>query len=617
MKPCLAGKILLGVLLVFLAIPVHGWSENPSAERSPASDELDKGQELYRQGHSEEAYRMLTRAVFRTPDSPANFPAFHTLARIFLDRNQPDRALAILSRIPEKNRTDLTRILRGNALMRSGYMDEGFSQLSRIVPDALPDEEHSLYFEALATGTVRRGKPLEALFFLHKASSLTAGAPDRTRIFTAVSQIGREMAGSPEAREARFMFQDTATGQVLSLCEAEKLAQEGKNGEALSLIQPVLESRIDFPFRSAAAELYHRITGSAWEQLHTIGVLLPLSGQYASFGKMVRRGMELALDSFRREGKGGGRFLFRDTAADPAQTVAAVRELSQQERVTALLGPLSGAAAEAGARQAQQEGVPLLALSPRKGIPEIGSFVFRTSLTGEAQVDTLLSYAVTRRGLTRFAVLYPADAMGREFAELFTRKAAELGGRVVVSSSYRADATDFREPILRLLGGNDPAVQKPVPFEALFIPDYGERVGLLVSQLPYYDVEGVQLLGINSWNTPELVPRGGRALEGAVFTDGFFSGSSRPGVQEFVKGFRERFGEAPSILDAQGYDAASLVLALLQDPLVRTRQELQQAFSRLHDFPGITGALSFRENGEGEKSLYLLQIRDGVVAEAG
>ncbi|NLC71268.1 MAG: ABC transporter substrate-binding protein [Desulfuromonadaceae bacterium] len=607
-------KIFLAALLVFLFAPVSGWPANLATGGASANGEIERGEQLYREGRIEDAYRLLMRAVFRNPESPANSPAYHILARIFLDRDQPDRALAILSRIPEKNRTDLTRILRGDALIRSGHGDEGLALLNRLSVDAISAEERFLYFEAMAEGKARRGKPLEALFFRHQAASQATQHHDSVRILAEVSRIGQEIAGTALSREALFMFQATATGHVLSLREAEKLAGDGKSGEALGLIQPILESRIDFPCLHEATELYRRITGTSWERKHTVGVLLPLTGKFASFGKMVQRGVELALETFNQEGKGEIRFRFQDTAADPAVTVGAVQDLSRREGVTAFLGPLSGNAAEAGGRQAQQEGIPLLALSPREGIPEIGSYVFRTSLTGEAQVATLLRYAIAGRGLTRFAILYPADAMGREFADLFGRQAAAMGGRVVASRSYPAEATDFRESILRLFDNNPTSPQKAF-FEALFIPDFGERVGLLVSQLLYYDIEGVQLLGINSWNTPELIHRGGKAMEGAVFTDGFFPESANPRVRDFVKNFQERFGESPSILDAQGYDSAALLLGLLQDPQVRTRDELQRAISRVRDYPGITGSVSFRGNGEGEKSLYLLRIRGGSIEQ--
>lgn len=605
MNRLLAGKILLASFLLFFAATAPGWAAN---------GEIEKGEELYRQGQTEDAYRLLMRAVFRDPENPANTAAFHTLARIFLDRDQPDRALAILSRIPEKNRRALTRILRGNALLRSGYVEEAFSQLQRLAPDELPAAEGLLYFETLAAGKERRGQTMEALFFYHQALVLAVHEHDRRRLLVPVSRIAQEIAGTPESGEARFMFQETVTGHVLNLREAEKLAQAGHNREALGLLQPVLESPVEFPYRPEAADLYRRITGTIWERRHTIGVLLPLSGQYAAYGKMVRRGMELVLEPRNGDLQGGIRFLFRDTGADPERTVAAVKDLCQQEKVTALLGPLSGRAAEAGARQAQQEGVPLLALSPRQGLPEIGSWIFRTSLTGESQINRLLRYAVAEKGLNRFAILYPADNMGREFADLFARQAVTWGGRIVVSRSYPVSANDFRGPILQLLG-NNPVSGRRAPFDALFIPDYGERVGLLASQLPYYDIEGVLLLGTHSWNSPELVTRGGKALEGAVFTDGFFADSPHPQVRNFVRSFRERHEESPSILDAQGYDAVALLLSLLADSRVRTRQDLQEGIRQVRDFPGITGNLSFRENGEGEKSLYLLRIREGAVEQ--
>lgn len=353
--------------------------------------------------------------------------------------------------------------------------------------------------------------------------------------------------------------------------------------------------------------------------LPAVGVVLPLSGRYGAFGELVRRGLELALE---RPGGAPARLLFRDAGTEPEQNARAVAELAADPAVLVVVGPLTSAAAAAAAAQAQSDGVPLLTLSQRAGLPEAGDYVFRTSLTSRQQVPPLVDYAMRAQRLKAFAVLHPETKQGRELAELFGREVEKRGGRVAARQGYAETDTDFRRPIRFLQGGNPDAsdeepggAMSPPTFQALFIPDDAERVALIAPQLAYYGLGGIPLLGTSGWNAPELVLRAGRFVEGAVFVDGFFPGSPLPQVRDFVARYVARYGEEPSILEAQGYDAAGILLTLLARPEVRTRADVRQALAGLRLYPGVTGATSFNPEGDAEKVLFLLQVRSGEIVQ--
>jgi ABC-type branched-subunit amino acid transport system substrate-binding protein len=255
-------------------------------------------------------------------------------------------------------------------------------------------------------------------------------------------------------------------------------------------------------------------------------------------------------------------------------------------------------------------------------VAETGDYIFRDSLTSRQQVTALVRYATEERGLTRFAILSPENRLGREMAELFSREVTSRGGQIAVSQSYAENITDFRRQIKLLKRENPDAPEReaasparPLPFEALFIPDYADRIVLIAPQLAFYGIEQIPLLGINGWNSPDLVRLAGRSVEGAVFVDGFYRHSPYPLVQEFADRYVEKYGEEPSILGAQGYDAAGILLSIAGHPNIRTRQELRLALSHLRKYPGVTGATSFNAQGDAEKVLFLLQVQNGAIAQ--
>jgi ABC-type branched-subunit amino acid transport system substrate-binding protein len=339
-----------------------------------------------------------------------------------------------------------------------------------------------------------------------------------------------------------------------------------------------------------------------------IGVLLPLSGRYAAFGKELQQGLELA-----RAGNPTSRpvrFVYRDTGADSAVVTGLVGELAALPGLLAVVGPLLNGEAVAAATRAEQEKLPLLLLAPREGVP--GGHVFRAALTAAAQAAELAAFAKNER-LQRFALLSPANRQGEFHAGLFAAAVTSRGGQVVARQSYPPDTVDLRQPLQavaeesRLQGGRVP--------DALFLPDDARQVAQIIPQLGFVRFDLLQLLGTNSWNDPDLVRLAGPQIEGAVFVDAFFAGSPRPEVSDFVLRFQAAYGAPPGLVAAYGYDAARILLNLLSPPEVNDRETVRRALLALRDFPGVTGLTGFAPEGEAQRRLFLLQVQDGAVVQ--
>ncbi|HEY8493136.1 MAG TPA: ABC transporter substrate-binding protein, partial [Myxococcota bacterium] len=106
-----------------------------------------------------------------------------------------------------------------------------------------------------------------------------------------------------------------------------------------------------------------------------LGVVLPLSGPFASVGEQTLRGVLLAAGVYGRGASadavaaaeappaGGLRVLVRDSGGTAAGAAEAVRALAAQPEVSAVVGPLLTEEVQAAADAAAETGVPLLALT--------------------------------------------------------------------------------------------------------------------------------------------------------------------------------------------------------------------------------------------------------------
>ena len=147
-----------------------------------------------------------------------------------------------------------------------------------------------------------------------------------------------------------------------------------------------------------------------------------------------------------------------------------------------------------------------------------------------------------------------------------------------------------------------------VHYDAIFIPAYPDQVGLIAPQLAFYNINNVQLLGGNNWNSEKIIELGGKYVDGAIFVDGFFPGSYLSSVRKFSELYEDFFGEAPDVLSAQAFDAANLVFDIVLKTRV-DRQVMKKELLKIKDYKGVSGETTILPNGDSEKSLFFISIK--------
>jgi branched-chain amino acid transport system substrate-binding protein len=365
-----------------------------------------------------------------------------------------------------------------------------------------------------------------------------------------------------------------------------------------------------------------------------VGCLLPLTGQFGIYGEEVLNGIQLGTGMFGETGDGPDlELVIKDTQGKPELALAGLEDLVHNEKVMAIIGPLSSRTAVAVAERAQGLGVPIITLTQREGITETGDMVFRNFLTPSKEVNRLLNPEIFEMGIKRFAILYPDNSYGRFFMNLFWDRLKMMGGTVTAVESYDPDTTDFGDQIKKMTGLYYPRpyplvrkliemrtpeeeesrvyAEEPEPiieFDAIFIPDNFQRVAMIAPQLVYHEVLDVLLMGTSLWQSPELIETAGDYVQGAIFPSGFFENSGESCVRDFAEEYFAAFDAMPGILAATGYDTIGLLKHMMAVNGVRTRGGLKDALLECRDFPGLTGNVVFDPEGEVEKEPFLLTI---------
>ncbi|MBN2331814.1 MAG: penicillin-binding protein activator [Deltaproteobacteria bacterium] len=415
--------------------------------------------------------------------------------------------------------------------------------------------------------------------------------------------------------------------QVLAVLSDRLQTMEPEDARVVPIIMEILtHCTLPAAKRHSYEQLLQRLSQEKREKPLVVGCLLPLSGEYASYGQKVLRGMELALEVF-HHGEEYGTFpplklLVRDTAGEGEQARSLVQELDD-EGVSLLLGPVTGKAALYAAIEADSRSIPIITLTPRSGVAGRGDYVFQHFLTMRNQAEQLLDLAVGRLGITSLVVLYPATLFGREFAEVFETLSEQWGADLVRVVSYDPASDDYSRSIKTLIGEQryaeyqrkkdeyeawleakkqqenaaevaeeknslltlaqeiglteeglfakevELAAFMPRPileldFAGIVIPDFYQRVRLLAPQLAFYDLTDCRLFGTRGWNSPQLADDAGNQVEGALFVDAYCDDCVEPPqLADYRQRYGDMFMEPASVYDAYGFDTIVLVNTIL------------------------------------------------------
>lgn len=336
-----------------------------------------------------------------------------------------------------------------------------------------------------------------------------------------------------------------------------------------------------------------------------IGVILPLTGDAAVYGKAMRNGIELGLDEVSGEGEREIRLIYEDDQGLPTQAVSAARRLIDVEKVPAIIGGAMSSTAEAIIPICDAAQVVLLSPSATKpSLTRLGSYFLRLWPSDDYDGKVMAETAYHRLGLRRISILYVNVAYGAGITEVFEREFEKVGGSVVSKDGYNQGATDFRTFLTKVKTANP---------EAIYLPGYVVEVTQILKQAKELGVKAT-FLGVNSFYDPKLIEIAGEAAEGAVFTYPTFDPKSGdPAIARFVAGYKDRYGIEPDAFAAQGYDSFRVIKKAL-DELGETAVAgvlILKALHSLGPFEGSGGTFAFDERGDVEKSLRLLTVRHG------
>ncbi|MEJ2068152.1 MAG: ABC transporter substrate-binding protein, partial [Deltaproteobacteria bacterium] len=357
-----------------------------------------------------------------------------------------------------------------------------------------------------------------------KAYELASGQ-ERAEILSKVKELITYLK-EPELKSLLEIYGDKVPGGYLRLQLAREYASEDLVDMALKDLSDMIRLFPKHEEVEAALALREELESITRVNPLLIGCILPLTGPYGTFGNRALTGVELALQRFNEQPRVHPmQLLIQDSKGDPNEAAMALETLAITDGVVGVIGPMI--TSESAAIKAQALKIPLMTLTQKPDITLTGDYVFRDFLTLSLQVKAIVNYTVGDLNLHKFAILYPEERYGISFMNRFWDELISRGAEVVGIESYGTVQTDFSDAIKKLVGLYYPRPEKSleeaaqddhvkeqsqedqaafdeedhegwseekeeeapiIDFQAIFIPDGFEKVGLIAPQLLFHNV---------------------------------------------------------------------------------------------------------------------------------
>jgi len=337
-----------------------------------------------------------------------------------------------------------------------------------------------------------------------------------------------------------------------------------------------------------------------------IGAIGPLSGAASTYGVSVKEGAQLLEKEVNGAGGINGKkiqFVFEDDQADPNSTMQAFNKLVDNEKVSAILGPVTSGATLAVAQNATAKQIPMI--TPTATEPSItklgGDYMFRGCFVDSFQGDVLAKYATETLKFKTAAVLYNAGSdYSKGIADSFKSKFETAGGTIGEFSTYNDKDTDFKAQLTKIKSLNP---------DIIVLPDYYNVVGLIAKQAREMGITS-QFLGGDGWESEELTKIGGKDVDGALYINHYYSGDTDPAVKTFVDSYKKEYNKEPDAFAALGYDTSKILVKAIEKAGKTDGAAIKDALAGM-EMDSVTGHIKFGSDRSAIKSAAIIKVDNG------
>ncbi len=347
-----------------------------------------------------------------------------------------------------------------------------------------------------------------------------------------------------------------------------------------------------------------------------IGAILAVTGPASFLGAPEAKTLQMMVDDLNAKGGINGskvELVIKDSGASPEKAISFAKQLIEEEKVFAIIGPSTSGETMKIKDIAEQGQTILLSCAAAESIVNpLAKYVFKTPQKDSDAVIRIFQQ-MKKMGITKIGVLSSNTGFGGAGKAQLEKLAPEHGIQIAVNEVYDKAATDLTAEVTKVKAANVQAIVNwsIEPAQAIVIKN-ARQIGLTI---PIFQSHG--------FGNINYVKAAGPAAEGVIFPAGrllvadVLSGKNpqKPVLESYKKAYETKYKEDVSTFGGHAYDAMKILeQAIKAAGAGADKEKVRTTIENMKGLVGTAGIFNFSptdHNGLGLDAFEMLTVKDG------
>lgn len=348
-----------------------------------------------------------------------------------------------------------------------------------------------------------------------------------------------------------------------------------------------------------------------------IGAILSVTGPASFLGAPEAKTLKMLVEDINAKGGMGGRkveLIIKDSGGSPEKAIDFARQLIEDEKVFAIIGPSTSGETMAIKNIAEEGRTILLSCAAAEMIVNpVAKYVFKTPQKDSFAVARIFKQ-MKKMGITKAGVLYSNSLFGKAGKEWIKRLAPEHGIRIVINEGYDQLATDLTAEVKKLKAAKVQAIVNwSIESAQAIVIKNAREMGLTV---PIFQSHG--------FGNINYVKAAGTAAEGVIFPAGrLLVADALPDddpqkdlLLSYKNAYEAKYKEDVSTFGGHAYDAMIILERGVKEGGA-DREKVRAAIENIKGLTGTAGIFNMSptdHNGLDLNAFELLTVKNGKFA---
>ena len=346
-----------------------------------------------------------------------------------------------------------------------------------------------------------------------------------------------------------------------------------------------------------------------------VGAVFAVTGGASFLGAPEARSAEMVVEEINKSGGINGNtieLIIKDTAASPEKAISFAKQLIEEDKVLAIIGPSTSGETMKLKQIAEQGKTPLLSCGAAEVIVNpVAKYVFKTPQKDSFAVQKIYG-EMNKLGIKKIAVVAGNTGFGKAGKKQLLDAAEKFGIEVAAAETYDKKATDLTALVAKLMA--DKEIQAVVNWS--IVPAQA-----IIAKNMRQAGWDVPLFQSHGFGNIKYVEAAGAAAEGIIFPAGRLlvadslpdSNPQKTLLLKYKNDYESKHKEDASTFGGHGYDAMTILAEAIKTA-GNDRDKVRDAIENLKNFPGTGGVFNFSaedHNGLDIDSFVMLTVKDG------